>query len=493
MESKSPSKNTELVRGLSLGGSISLNVIAMVGVGPFITLPLVVEAMGGPQAMLGWILGALLALCDGLVTAELGAAMPEAGGSYAYIREIYGREKLGRLLSFLYVWQVTFSAPLSIASGFIGFSLYAAYLWPGLLHSFGTYHLAIHLPFVGTMQASLTVIRGTFVAVGACILATFLAYRRINIVGTVSKFLFWGVLGTILWVIFGGFAHFHPALAFDFPPGAFRFSAGFFTGLGAAMLVAAYDYWGYYNICFLGGEVREPGKTIPRAVIFSVLLVAALYLMMTLGVIGVIPWRELLVSAHSHARDFVISVFMRRIYGPAAAVVVTLLILWTAFASVFSLLLAYSRVPYAAALDGNYFRVFRRLHPRHRFPSVSLLTLGLVAAAFCTMRLVDVIAALVVIRLLLQFLIQDVGVIVLRWRRPDLDRPFRMWLYPLPALIAVAGFVYILISRPHFARELRYGFVILLAGLVIYAVRAFRRAEWPFTRRAASPASRGGL
>lgn len=488
MEQKSSTENTQLVRGLGLGGAIALNVNLMIGVGPFITMPLVIQAMGGPQAMLGWVMGALLAMCDGLIVAELGAAMPEAGGSYAYIRDIYGRERLGRLLSFLYVWQLTFSAPLSIASGCIGFSLYAAYLWPGLLHPVGSYHLAMRLPLVGLLQGDLVLARGTAVAVSACLVALALAYRKIDMIGRVSKFLFWGVVGTILWVIFAGFTHFHPSLAFDFPPGAFRFSAGFFTGLGSAMLVATYDYWGYYNICFLGGEVREPGKNIPRAVIYSIVLVAALYLAMTLGVIGVVPWRELLVTAHSNARNFVISVFMQRIYGPAAATVVTLLILWTAFASVFSLMLGYSRVPYAAALDGNYFRSFGRLHQKHRFPHVSVLTMGMVAVAFCSLKLVDVIAALVVIRLLLQFLIQAVGLIVLRWRRPDLERPFRMWLYPVPALLAIIGFLYILISRPNFDKELRYGFAILVAGLAIYAVRAWRRGEWPFAARPADQA-----
>ncbi len=489
MDTKPSTRDSQLVRGLGLGSSIALNVNLMIGVGPFITLPLVIEAMGGPQAMLGWVLGALLALCDGLVVAELGAAMPLAGGSYAYIRDIYGPTKLGRMLSFLFIWQLTFSAPLSIASGCIGLSLYAAYLWPSLLHPIGSLHLA--LPLLGSMHGSLQITRGTGLAIGICLLATLLSYRKITMVGSVSKFLFWGVLGTILWVIFAGVTHFHPALAFDFPPGAFRFSSGFFLGLGAAMLVATYDYWGYYNICFLGGEVRDPGRNIPRAVIYSVVLVAALYLSMTLGVIGVVPWRDLLVTAHSHARDFVISAFMQRIYGRGAATLVTLLILWTAFASVFSLLMGYSRVPYAAAVDGNYFRVFKRLHPKHQFPSVSLLTLGFVAAAFCTMSLVDVIAALVVIRLLLQFLIQDVGLIVLRMRRPEMERPFRMWLYPVPALIAIAGFIYILISRPHFTRELRVGFAILVAGLVIYGVRAFRRSEWPFTRGAPDTADSG--
>jgi APA family basic amino acid/polyamine antiporter len=477
-----PNATTEtgLVRGLGLAGAVALNVNLMVGVGPFITMPLVVEAMGGPQAMLGWVLGALLAVCDGLVVAELGAAMPDAGGSYAYIRDIYGPQRLGKLLSFLYVWQLSFSAPLSLASGAIGFSLYAAYLWPRLLREL----VAVPAAFSG-WHGSITIAATTLVAMGVCMAATVLAYRGIEMVGRTAGFLFWGVLGTILWTILSGFSHFQSRLAFDFPPGAFQISAGFLHGLGAAMLITSYDYWGYYNVCFLGGEVRDPGRTIPRAVILSILLVAALYLMMTMAVLGVIPWREMLTTAHSEARRYIIAAFMERLYGVWAGRLVTALILWTAFASVFSLLLGYSRVPYAAALDGNYFRIFGRLHPRGRFPSVSVLALGSVATAFCLLTLQQAIAALVVIRLLLQFLVQAVGVLVLRWKRPDLPRPFRMWAYPLPAVAAICGFVYILIARPNFWRELRVALLILATGLGVYLVRARRRREWPFAPDAA--------
>jgi amino acid transporter len=137
-------------------------------------------------------------------------------------------------------------------------------------------------------------------------------------------------------------------------------------------------------------------------------------------------------------------------------------------------------VPYAAALDGNYFRIFGRVHPKHRFPYVSLLALGAVAIAFCFLSLADVIAALAVIRIMLQFLLQSIGVIVLRIRRPEMPRPFRMWLYPLPALIATIGFLYILFSRPNFAKEIRYAVVLLISGLIIYFVRALARHEWPF-------------
>jgi amino acid transporter len=164
--------------------------------------------------------------------------------------------------------------------------------------------------------------------------------------------------------------------------------------------------------------------------------------------------------------------------------------MWTAFASVFSLMLGYSRVPYAAALDGNYFRAFAKIHPKYKFPSVSLVTLGGVAAVFCFLRLADVIAALVVIRITLQFLVQAIGLIVLRVRRPELPRPFRMWLYPLPALIASVGFIYILFIRVNALKEIRYAVVILLLGIVIYLVRARWLDKWPFGR-SVSPALEG--
>src|SRR6266487_3696145 len=466
----------QLIRGVGLWGATTLNMIDMIGVGPFITIPLIIAAMGGPQAMLGWILGALLVICDGLVWAELGAALPGSGGSYRYLAEIYGARKLGRLMSFLFIWQLTFSAPLSIASGSIGLAQYATYIFPRLGHE-----TKITLPILGSVE--INAIPVALVAIAAVGLAVFLLYRRITLIERLSKFLWVGVMLTILWVITAGVTHFDPKLAFDFPPDAFTLRPEFFTGLGAALLISVYDYWGYYNVCFVGGEIRDPGRTIPRAVLLSILFVAIIYLVMNISILGVIPWREFSATATADARRYVISAFMERLYGHWAGLLATALIMWTAFASVFSLLLGYSRVPYAAALDGNYFRFFARVHPKHRFPHVSLLIMGGIAALFCLLRLADVIAALVVIRIIIQFLAQLIGVIVLRRRRPDLPRPFRMWLYPVPAVVAFCGFVYILFARKGFLKEIRYATVLILLGLIIYFVRARARGEWPFDRR----------
>jgi amino acid transporter len=460
---------SQLKRQVGLGNAVSLNMMNMIGVGPFITLPLVVVAMGGPQAMLGWILGALIAVCDGLVWAELGAAMPEAGGSYAFLREIYGgknggRDGVGRWASFLYIWQLGFSAPLSIASGCIGLAQYAAYLWPALSR---TVPDVPHLHYTSLLAA------------GVCLLILALLYRNLSTITRLAWILWAGVLLTIGSVIIAGVTHFH-ASQLAMPAGAFHLTPAFFQGLGAATLIATYDYWGYYTVCFLGGEVRDPGRTIPRAVLLSIAIVAVLYLLMNISVLGVIPWQELVKSGDG--RYAVVAVLMQRTFGTTAARILAALVMWTAFASVFSLLLGYSRAPYAAALDGNYFRAFAKLHPKHGFPNVSLIALGMVAAFFCFFDLSHVISALVAIRIILQYVLQQIGVILLRVRQPEMPRPFRLWLYPLPPLVALAGFLFILFSRPDASREFVYAGVIAVTGSALYFVRARKRREWPFAK-----------
>ncbi len=468
----------QLIRGVGVSGATALNMIDMIGVGPFITMPLIIAAMGGPQAMLGWIFGALLVMCDGLVWAELGASMPESGGPYSYLKEIYGSRKLGRLMSFLFIWQLTFSAPLSIASGGIGLAQYATYIFPWMGRE-----TKVLLPVLGTVEINSVPV--AMAAIAALAIAVFLLYRRITIIERFSKFLWIGVVLTIIWVIFAGLTHFDPKLAFDFPPDAFTLRPEFFTGLGAALLISVYDYWGYYNVNFFAGEVKDPEKTIPRAIIYSILLVATIYIVMNIAILGVIPWREFGAVAKTDAQKYVISALMERLYGTTAGTIATVLIIWTAFSSIFSLLLGYSRVPYAAALDGNYFKIFAKLHPKNHFPYVSLLTMGGIAAIFCFFRLADVIAAMVVIRIIVQFVAQIVGLLILRKTRPDVPRPFKMWLYPLPAIVALVGFLYVLFMRDGFMTQVKYASVLITVGLVVYFVRSYRRKEFPFENKVA--------
>lgn len=419
----------------------------MVGIGPYITIPLFLATMGGPQAMLGWLVGALLAFCDGLVWAELGAALPQAGGSYNYLRAAYGPRSMGRWLSFLMVWQIIFSAPLSIASGSIGFADYLHYLVPQL-----TAHDVRLLASVFPL----------FLIV--------ILYRSIKSIGNLSLVLVAGVMFGCLWIAISGVFHFNAARLLDFP--AFHLNLLFWAGLGHATLYALYDYFGYYNVCYLAEEIRDPGRVIPRAILFSIVTVALLYVLMTAAFLSVIPWRE---AIHS---KYIASVYIERLFGTTAGKAMAVLLLWIAFSSVFSLLLGYSRIPYAAAKDGNFFAPFARLHPKGNFPHISLVTLGLLASLFSLGRLNEVIGSLIATRVLIQYLPQTVGFFVLRRRAPELPRPFRMWFYPVPGIVSICGWLYVLSTAGR--RSLAFAFGVFVVGTSAYMIRSHLRREWPF-------------
>ncbi|HKE07437.1 MAG TPA: APC family permease [Candidatus Acidoferrum sp.] len=443
-----------LERGLGLKEAVALNMIEIVGIGPFVVSSLVIKAMGGPQALIAWLAGALLATLDGFVWSELGAAMPKAGGTYVFLREAYGPGRWGRLMSFLFVWQTFVQAPLSVASASIGFARYAGYLHP-----------------LNWWQAK--VVSGSLV-----IFLVILLYRKITTIGKISVLLWIGVVGTMLWLIWGGIRHFDPKLAFDFPPGGFHLNSLWFAGLGAAMINTIYSYWGYYNICQLGGEIREPEKNIPRGIFLSVLGITLLYLAMQTSLLGVVPWRE------AQNTPFIASVFVERLYGAGAAHLVTWMVLWIALASVFSVLLGYSRVPYSAALDGNFFPIFGRVHPTKHFPHISLLFLGGLAFLFSiVLKLETAIAGILAMRLIVQFIGQAVGVILLRRRLGSEKLPFRMWFYPVPAVLTMIGWAW-LFWQTGPARK--WGLLEIALGALAFLIRAREMREWPF---AAAPES----
>jgi len=445
-------------RRFSLLHATALNMTNMIGIGPFITIPLLMSALGGPQAMLGWAVALIIVVCDGMVWSELGAAMPGSGGSFGYLRRGYGEQKLGRLMGFLFVWQFIFSGPLEIASGYIGFSQYLGYIWKGI-----------------TAQQTMLVVAGLGV------LNVALLYRRIKSIATITLTLWVGTIVTVIAVIVTGVLHFDPRVAFDFPPGAFTFSIGFLLGLGAASRVGVYDYLGYYDVCYIGDEVENPGRVIPRSILLSTVAVALIYVAINFSIIGVVPWREF-VPASDHAQsNFVVSIFMERIFGPGIATVFTAMILWTAFGSVFALLLGYSRIPYAAARDGYFFKVFARLHPRGEFPYVSLVVLGLLAIVAGFASLGVVIDALITTRILVQFIGQIGAVTLLRRTAPDMPRPYRMWLYPLPSLIALVGWIFIFATTP--VKVIAFGLGALLVGIVCFGIWSWKGRTWPFEER----------
>jgi amino acid transporter len=456
-----PDEKPHLLRRLGLVQATALNMSNMIGVGPFITIPALIGSIngGGPQSMLGWIVGLMIALPDGLIWAELGAAMPGSGGSYVYLREGFGREKWGRLMAFLFIWQFILSGPLEIGTGFIGLKQYLRFFIPGATGSQSDTWLQI-------------------ITVGLGLLAIVLLYRKITSIGKITIALWLGVLLTTGAVIFGGVGHFNPKIAFDFPPHAFDFSLGFVFGLGAAAQIGIYDYLGYYDICYVGDEVKDPGKVIPRSIIISLLAVAVIYMAMNFSIIGVVPWREFAVTDPNTDAPPIASIFMQRLYGSKTAAVFTVMVLWTSFASVFALVLGYSRIPYAAARDGGFFKVFGKLHPTKQFPHVSLLLIGILSIASSFLPLQAVISAMVTMRILVQFIGQIGAVVQLRRLKPASERPFRMWLYPLPALVALLGWIFLFLTSGK--EQITYSLLALAAGTVAFLIWSKMRRSWPF-------------
>ena len=428
------------------------NIICMVGVGPFLTIPFMVSAMGGPHILYAWAFGAVLALCDGLVYAELGAALPGSGGPYVYLREAYRPFGLGRLMAFVFIFQTMLVAPLSIAGGAVGFADYLGFYWTSM----------------GPVQHNA-------IAAGVCVVVTALLYRDIRSIGRLSVVMLVVVMATVGWVILAGLFSFSWAQAFDFPPEARRLDAGLVRAMAAAGLLAMYNYGGYSNICNIGEEIRAPERTMPRAIVLSIAIVVVLYVVMSTVILGMIPWQEA-KATRTIASLFIGRTFTDPAQGRAAAIVMTALILFVTASSLYAVVLGYSRIPFAAARDGQFFAAFGRLHPTKHFPHVSLLTIGAVTIPFCFFSLGQLVSWLIQVQILLQFVWQCAAVILLRRYRPDIPKPFRMWLYPLPALVSLAMWLYIFASAP------AAGVVFSVAFLAV-AVGAY----FIFRRRATVP------
>lgn len=449
--------SANLQRRLGLFQSTVLNMIDMVGIGPFITLPIVMGLIGG-MYIYAWIAGALLSLIDAMIWSELGAAYPLAGGSYHFLKESYGKEGAGRMMSFLYVWQTMIQAPLVAASAAIGFASYFVYLVP--------------LEATGQKLVSGSVI----------ILVTLLLYRKIDSIGKIGVLLWAGVIATLLWIISSGFIMgdisqpLHNMMA-DFnwmTLGSFAF--------GQACVKTIYSYLGYYNVCHLGAEIKYPGKNIPRSMFISVIGIAVLYLAMNTSVASVISWQEIKQWQDAGINNFVVSTFIERLYGKAAANIATVMILWVALASLFAVMLGYSRVPYAAAADGSFFKIFAKLHPVRNFPYVSLLVMAGFGFVFSLLfKMSDVISGILAMRIMVQFIGQAVGVIILRKRNGTKVLPYKMPLYPLPVILAIAMWLFVFYSTG--LKVINSFLIVFGSGLVVYFIYAKLQHQWPYKRK----------
>ena len=415
------------------------NVISMVGVGPFLTIPFMVAAMNGPHVIYAWVAGLVLALADGLVYAQLGAALPGSGGGYLYLREAFQPFGLGKLMAFLFIFQTILVAPLSVAGGAVGFADYLQFVWTTMTPS--THNL---------------------VAAAVCVAMTALLWRNIEDIGRLAVVMLIVVLLTVGWVIVAGLFTFSPRQAFDFPPAAFTFDRNLLMSVGAASVLAMYSYGGYNQVCNIGDEIRDPTRTIPRSIVLSTFLVAALYMLMTIVILGMIPWPEVRDS-RTVASVFIARTFSDAATGQLAGTVMTALILFVAAASLYATILGYSRVPYAAARDGDFFKVFARVHPTKRFPDLSLAAIAVVSIPFCFFTLGQLVSWLIQVQVLLRFIWQCAAVILLRRYRPDIPQPFTMWFYPWPAILSGALWLFIFFTGPW--EGILFSVVFLLAGI----------------------------
>ncbi|MFE1774598.1 APC family permease [Streptomyces sp. NPDC059008] len=451
------------VRRIGLFQATAINMSQMCGIGPFVTIPLMVAAFGGPQAVIGFLAGAVLALADGLIWAELGASLPGAGGSYVYLRQAF-QYRTGKLMPFLFVWTAMLFIPLGMSTGVIGFVQYLGYLWPGMSQGQGD-------------------LVGLVVTAGVVALL----WRRVENVARLTVVLWTVMIASVTLVVVAAFTHFSPERAFGYPAHAVELTSGhFWVGFAAGLTIGIYDYLGYNTIAYMGAEIRQPGRTIPRAVITSILGIMAIYLLLQIGTLGVVDWRDML-DPHSTASSSVASAVLEKAWGRGAADTVTVLILITAVASVVTGLLGGSRVPCDAARDRVFFRPYGRLHPRHRFPVLGLLTMGaLMAAGFLIGRHTDlatVIQLLTTVMVIVQSLAQVAAVTVLRRRQPGLRRPYRMWLYPLPSVVALVGWLVIYGYADENSpgrHPVEWSLAWVAAGGVAFLLWARHEKEWPF-------------
>ncbi|MEO5947886.1 MAG: APC family permease [Chitinophagaceae bacterium] len=432
-------------RKINLLQATSINMIDMVGIGPFVVMPLVVGYFNNGLFIWAWVFGAITALVDGLVWSELGAKYPLAGGTYNFHRIAYG-EKGGKLMSFLFVWQTSIQAPLVVASAAIGFAQYLTYI------------------------VDLNFWQEKMVSGGLVLFVLFLLYRKIETIGKISVLFGSVVIATIIWIIVSGLTHQQHAIPL-IPIGTDSFfSFAFWAAVANGSLKTVYSYLGYYNVCHLGGEIKRPEVNIPRSIFISIFGIATLYLLMNISVMGVIPWQEA-----GKMNKYLVSGFMEQLYGHQAGVIVTILILCIAMSSLFAVVLGYSRVPYAAAVDGNFFKIFGKLHPTKNFPHISLLFLcGLGFIFSLLFKLSEVITAILAMRIVIQFMAQAVGVVLLRRKNGTENLPFKMSMYPVPIIITLLIWLFLFYHTGWFAL---WGSLIAIVGAVVYFLFVKNRKE----------------
>ena len=465
-----------LNRHFGLLQATALNITMIVGAGVFVTVPLMLKEFPGPYGVLGWLAAAAVMLCDSLIWGELGAALPGSGGTYLYLLECYGRSRWGRLMAFLFIWQFLLSGPLEVGSGLIAIAQFST----GLSPAFKAYNEAHVWSYQlwPSQNLGITLDPSRVIALAAGGLILFLLRRRISGLGKLTVTLWVGVLFAMGWILVEGAPRFNWNNALGTGGVADHIPDGFAAKLGSCMRLAMYSYLGYYSVCYIGDEIRNPERTIPRSIIFSALLVTLLFVGVHLALLGVVGWQTVPTSdndSYSLAAEF-----MRTIYGPTsiAAVLITICLIWTCFGSAFAGVFSYSRIPYGAARYGHFFSVFGRVHPTLQIPDVSLWLVGGMTLVWSVFDLQTVIDALITTRILEQFIAQTIGVMILRRTQPDRPRPFRIWLYPIPCFLALVGWVFMYVTAGFLFIGL--GLATMTLGTIAFLIWAWHTGGWPF-------------
>ena len=435
-----------LVRTLGLWSSIGIVIGVTIGSGIFRTPAGIATRVPDPTLMLGvWLLGGLISLCGALSVAELAASMPHTGGWYVYLREGWGR-----LIGFLFGWAelvlIRASAVGAIATVFGEYFLRSIGIDPGAHERTADYLSAGAIVFAGLVN-----VRG--VRYGAAIAG----------LSTIAKF---GALAFLVLVsaLLGGGAG---ATAANFTTGGSTVNAGLF---GLALISVLWAYDGFADLSFAGGEVAEPQKNLPRAIIFGTLAILSIYLAANVAYLYVSPIGKVAQSRLIAADT------MQAIFGQAGVAFISVVVMISAFGALNASMLASPRVFFAMADDGLFFRTVAKVHPRYHTPYVAILLAATLGVAFVLLRTFEQLADTFVLSIW-PFYAFGVGALyILRRKRPDLPRPYKVPGYPIVPAVFIAGVFYLvvnaLITDPIWT-TVTFGIVLL--GIPVYYAMFARR------------------
>jgi amino acid transporter len=440
----------ELRRALGPWAAASMVVGTVIGSGIFLVPKTMIRSVGSVEAVyMVWVVGGLLSLAGALSYAELAAALPEAGGEYAFLREAYGP-----LWGFIYSWtQMWVAKSGSIATLATGFFLYLTNFFEPLKGVFYT----IPLP-IGPNGGPLEIQYGQLFAIALILGLGWLNYYGVKVGGDVQVAVTGIKVALIVAIIFAGLFFGHTHSADSLPAAPLTFS-----GFIAALVAALWAYDGWNNVSMVSSEIKEPQKNLPRSLIGGTLAVIVIYLVANAAYFHVLKPSEVAGGTRVAAE------MMDRIFGGWGASAVSIAAMISIFAALNGSILSGSRVPYAAARDGYFFKAVARVHPQHRTPGVSIVVLNLWAALLVLSGKYDDLFNLVIFASWILYGMTAAAVPVLRWRRPDLVRPYRTVGYPLvPVLFIIGAFVLLITTAIERPRESLMGIGLIVLGIPFY-------------------------